>query len=243
MTSRWSCEQSYCQEGGVKKKEEKKTTTFHRRFICIITVQPASAHREASVASSPCLPALTPYQALLEASTLILIDVTSTSLLLPVYSDAPPGCWCEWQRGEALLIQRWQIIIIIWPLGACTCARVCACVCGAMACMYCLSFFQLLELWLNVHFQQSAPSKNYWAPLGFTHSLTLISFLRSDEKWGRSWAGLAKEVRVESGAAHSQQWRLLRSFPASIRQQEEDSGDLFFFFFFSLRKGKSDTRP
>lgn len=50
-----------------------------------------------------------------------------------------------------------------------------------MACMYHLSFFQLLELWLNVHFQQSAWSKNYWAPLGFTHSLTLISFLRSDE--------------------------------------------------------------
>lgn len=77
------------------------------------------------------------------------------------------------------------------------------CLCGATACMYCLSFFQLLQLWLNVHFQQSARSKNYWAPLGFTHSLTLISFLRSDEKWGRSWAGLTKEVRVESSALYS----------------------------------------
>ena len=55
-----------------------------------------------------------------------------------------------------------------------------------MACMYHLSFFQLLELWLNVHFQQSARSENYWAPLGFTHSLTLISFLRSDESEGEA---------------------------------------------------------
>lgn len=95
-----------------------------------------------------------------------------------------------------------------------------------MACMYGLSFFQLLELWLNVHFQQSAPSENYWAPLGFTHSLTLISFPRSDEKWGRSWVGLTKEVRVESGALGTATLDIVKEFPASIQQQEQDLSDL-----------------
>lgn len=109
----------------------------------------------------------------------------------------------------------------------CECARLCLCLCGAMACMYCLSFFQLLELWLNVHFQQSARSKNYWAPLGLTHSLTLISFLRSDEKWGRSRAGLTKEVRVESVSLCTVMAEIVEEFPASIQQQEEDLGDLF----------------
>lgn len=108
----------------------------------------------------------------------------------------------------------------------------------SMACMYALSFFQLLELWLNVHFQQSARSENYWAPLGFTHSLTLISFLRSDEKWGRSWVGLAKEVRVESVALSTATLDIVKEFPASIQQQEQDLSDLLqanqLNFFFHL---------
>lgn len=109
-----------------------------------------------------------------------------------------------------------------------------------MACMYGLSFFQLLELWLNVHFQQSAWSKNYWARLGFTHSLTLISFLWSDEKWGRSWVGLTKEVRVESIALSTATLDIVKEFPASIQQQEQDLSDPFqaiqhnSYFFYSF---------
>lgn len=120
---------------------------------------------------------------------------------------------------------------------------VCMCMGEPVACMYGLSFFQLLELWLNVHFQQSARSENYWAPLGFTHSLTLISFLRSDEKWGRSWVGLTKEVRVESIVLSTAALDIVKEFPASIHQQHQDSSDPFqanqhnCYFFSLLYKG------
>lgn len=120
---------------------------------------------------------------------------------------------------------------------------VCMCMGEPMACMYGLSFFQLLELWLNVHFQQSAWSENYWAPLGFTHSLTLISFLRSDEKWGRSWVGLTKEVRVESIVLSTATLDIVKEFPASIHQQQQDSSDPFqanqhdWYFFSPSYKG------
>lgn len=35
-------------------------------------------------------------------------------------------------------------------------------------------------------FSSQPGAKNYWAPLGFTHSLALISFLRSDESEGEA---------------------------------------------------------
>lgn len=86
-----------------------------------------------------------------------------------------------------------------------------------MACMYHLSFFQLLELWLNVHFQQSAWSKNYWAPLGFTHSLTLISFLRSDESEGEAGQAFLKRSGW-SLVLCTATVEIVKEFPASILQ-------------------------
>lgn len=101
---------------------------------------------------------------------------------------------------------------------------VCMCTGEPMACMYGLSFFQLLELWLNVHFQQSARSENYWAPLGFTHSLTLISFLRSDEKWGRSWVGLTiRRSGWSPGRSAQPLSTLLRSFQQVSNNRNQTS--------------------
>lgn len=60
-------------------------------------------------------------------------------------------------------------------------------------------------------FSSQPGAKNYWAPLGFTHSIALISSLRSDENEREAGMASSKEVRVEFQAAE-----IVKDFPASM---------------------------
>ena len=106
--------------------------------------------------------------------------------------DATPGWWCKWQSGERALSNP-EVANNHNNLGvvrACVWARVfvCVCVCVWGDGLYVLLvIFSITRAVVKCSFSAVSPEqKNYWAPLGFTHSLTLISFLRSDESEGEA---------------------------------------------------------